>query len=66
MLINKTKRAEENLQALPSLALQPSQIDFLHHPAEFKQQIIQLIREAKRAFISPHFIGKMMRRGKKF
>ncbi|WP_336368861.1 CDP-diacylglycerol--serine O-phosphatidyltransferase [Avibacterium paragallinarum] len=47
MLINKTKRAEENLQALPSLALQPSQIDFLHHPAEFKQQIIQLIREAK-------------------
>ncbi|MFZ7187700.1 CDP-diacylglycerol--serine O-phosphatidyltransferase [Avibacterium avium] len=47
MLINKTKRAEENLQALPSLSLQPSQIDFLHHPAEFKQQIIQLIREAK-------------------
>ncbi|SUU97802.1 CDP-diacylglycerol--serine O-phosphatidyltransferase [Avibacterium paragallinarum] len=47
MLINKTKRAEENLQALPSLVLQPSQIDFLHHPAEFKQQIIQLIREAK-------------------
>ncbi|CDF97652.1 Putative CDP-diacylglycerol-serine O-phosphatidyltransferase [Avibacterium paragallinarum JF4211] len=35
------------MQALPSLALQPSQIDFLHHPAEFKQQIIQLIREAK-------------------
>ncbi|MCW9699883.1 CDP-diacylglycerol--serine O-phosphatidyltransferase [Avibacterium sp. 20-129] len=47
MLINKTKRAKENLQTLPYLALEETQIDFLHHPAEFKQQIIQLIREAK-------------------
>lgn len=47
MLINKTKRAEENLQALPCLALDKTQIHFLHHPAEFKQQIIQLIRQAK-------------------
>ena len=48
MLINKTKRAEQNLNNLPFLALQAEQIEFLGSPAEFKTQIIELIRNAKK------------------
>ena len=47
MLINKTKRAEQNLNNLPFLALQAEQIEFLGSSAEFKTQIIELIRNAK-------------------
>ena len=65
MLINKTKRAEQNLNNLPFLALQAEQIEFLGSPAEFKTQIIELIRNAKNVFMSPHFIGKKMKRGRK-
>ena len=66
MLINKTKRAEQNLNNLPFLALQAEQIEFLGSPAEFKTQIIELIRNAKKTyFMSPHFIGKKMKRGRK-
>ncbi len=48
MLINKTKRAEQNLNNLPFLALQAEQIEFLGSSAEFKTQIIELIRNAKK------------------
>ena len=48
MLINKTKRAEQNLNNLPFLALQAEKIEFLGSPAEFKTQIIELIRNAKK------------------
>ena len=65
MLINKTKRAEQNLNNLPFLALQAEQIEFLGSPAEFKTQIIELIRNAKNVFMLPHFIGKKMKRDRK-
>lgn len=47
MLIDKTKRAKENLAHLAYFPLQTEQIEFITTPAEFKQQIIQLIRQAK-------------------
>lgn len=51
MLINKTKRAEQNLNNLPFLALQAEQIEFLGSSAEFKTQIIELIRNAKKTYL---------------
>lgn len=47
MLLNKTKRAQQNINRLFCLPLQAEQVDFLHSPAEFKAEIIQLIRQAK-------------------
>ncbi|PJG81957.1 CDP-diacylglycerol--serine O-phosphatidyltransferase [Caviibacterium pharyngocola] len=47
MLINKTKRAMQNLERLPCLPLRAEQIEFIYSPAEFKQQIIHLIRHAQ-------------------
>ena len=47
MLIDKTKRATQNLANLPSLPLQAAQMDFLASPTEFKAQIIELIKQAK-------------------
>lgn len=47
MLINKTKRAMENLKKLPSLPLAEDQITFLASPSEFKTQILTLIKQAK-------------------
>ena len=55
MLINKAKRAEQNLKNLPFLPLQAEQVEFLFSPLEFKAQIIDLIRQ-----------GKKMKRDKKF
>ena len=49
MLINKAKRAEQNLKNLPFLPLQAEQVEFLFSPLEFKAQIIELIRQAKKA-----------------
>ena len=48
MLINKAKRAEQNLKNLPFLSLQAEQVEFLFSPLEFKAQIIELIRQAKK------------------
>lgn len=48
MLINKLKRAEQNLQNLPFLPLEKSQVEFLFSPSEFKTQIIELIKNAKK------------------
>ena len=48
MLINKAKRAEQNLKNLPFLPLQAEQVEFLFSPLEFKAQIIELIRQAKK------------------
>ncbi|MBN6710160.1 CDP-diacylglycerol--serine O-phosphatidyltransferase [Haemophilus haemoglobinophilus] len=47
MLINKTKRAQQNLERLPCIPLQAEQVEFIYHSSDFKQQIIQLIRQAK-------------------
>ncbi len=47
MLIDKTKQANEQLAVLPCLSLNPEQIEFICHTAEFKQQLIQQIRQAK-------------------
>ncbi|MDO5054764.1 MAG: CDP-diacylglycerol--serine O-phosphatidyltransferase [Pasteurella oralis] len=47
MLINKTKRAKQNINRLFCLPLQAEQVEFLYNPAEFKSQIIQLIKQAK-------------------
>lgn len=48
MLINKLKRAEQSLQNLPFLPLEKAQVEFLFSPAEFKTQVIELIRKAKK------------------
>lgn len=48
MLINKLKRAEQNIQNLPFLPLEKEQVEFLFSPSEFKAQIIELIRNAKK------------------
>lgn len=47
MLIDKSKRAKRNLENLPCLAQQPEDITFIYRAEDFKQQIIQLIRQAK-------------------
>ncbi|NBI43205.1 CDP-diacylglycerol--serine O-phosphatidyltransferase [[Haemophilus] felis] len=47
MLLNKTKRAKQNINRLFCLPLQAEQVEFLYSSAEFKAQIIQLIRQAK-------------------
>ncbi|UEA16265.1 CDP-diacylglycerol--serine O-phosphatidyltransferase [Pasteurella canis] len=47
MLINKTKRAKQNINRLFCLPLQAEQVEFLYHPSTFKNQIIQLIKQAK-------------------
>ncbi|QEH09452.1 CDP-diacylglycerol--serine O-phosphatidyltransferase [Histophilus somni] len=47
MLINKTKRAKQNLERLPCIPLQAEQVEFIYHSSDFKQQIIQCIRQAK-------------------
>ncbi|QPB43470.1 CDP-diacylglycerol--serine O-phosphatidyltransferase [Rodentibacter haemolyticus] len=48
MLINKLKGPVQNLQNLPFLPLEKAQIEFLFSPTEFKTQIIELIRNAKK------------------
>ena len=48
MLINKLKRAEQNIQNLPFLPLKKEQVEFLFSPSDFKAQIIELIRNAKK------------------
>ncbi|VEH65803.1 CDP-diacylglycerol--serine O-phosphatidyltransferase [Rodentibacter pneumotropicus] len=48
MLINKLKRTEQNLKNLPFLPLEKAQVEFLFSPTEFKTQIIELIRNAKK------------------
>ena len=48
MLINKFKRAEQNIRNLPFLPLEKTQVEFLFSPAEFKTQVIELIRNAKK------------------
>ncbi|OOF78129.1 phosphatidylserine synthase [Rodentibacter caecimuris] len=53
MLINKLKRAEQNLTNLPFLPLEKTQVEFLFSPTEFKTQIIELIRNAqKRIYVT--------------
>ena len=53
MLLNKAKRAERRLKQLPFIPLQGEQVTFLFGPAEFKTQIIDLIRNAqKRIYIT--------------
>ena len=64
MLINKLKRAEQNIQNLPFLPLEKAQVEFLFSPSEFKAQVIELM--PKNAFMSPRFTGKKMKQGKRF
>ncbi|MDY4280758.1 MAG: CDP-diacylglycerol--serine O-phosphatidyltransferase [[Pasteurella] mairii] len=53
MLINKTKRARQNLDRLACLPLSADQVEFIYCSADFKQRIIQLIRQAqKRIYIT--------------
>lgn len=47
MLINKTKRAKQNINRLFCLPLQAENVEFIYSAADFKQQIIQLIKQAK-------------------
>ncbi len=52
MLIDKTKKAEQRLSALPCLPLNAKDIKFICYPSEFRRQIIQQIRQAqKRIYI---------------
>lgn len=48
MLINKSKKAQKNIANLPYLAQNAEDIQFIYRAEDFKQQIIQLIRQAKR------------------
>ena len=66
MLINKAKRAEQNLKNLPFLPLQAEQVEFLFSPLEFKAQIIELIRQAKNVFTLTALIWQKNERDKKF
>ena len=60
MLINKAKRAEQNLKNLPFLPLQAEQVEFLFSPLEFKAQIIELIRQAKkRIYVDRTYLKRM-------
>ena len=47
MFRDKTKRAQKRLESLPCLALQAEQVEFIYSPMAFKNEIIQLIRQAK-------------------
>ncbi len=47
MLINKTKRAKQNINRLFCLPLQAEHVEFIYSAAAFKQQILQLIKQAK-------------------
>ncbi|PJG84945.1 CDP-diacylglycerol--serine O-phosphatidyltransferase [Conservatibacter flavescens] len=47
MLINKTKRAQKNIENLPHLAQNAANVEVIYRSVDFKQQIIQLIRQAK-------------------
>lgn len=48
MLIDKIKRAKEQLAQLPCLPQQAENVEFIYRSSDFKQQIIQLIRQAKK------------------
>jgi len=53
MFRDKTKRAQKRLESLPCLALQAEQVEFIYSPMAFKNEIIQLIRQAKtRIFVT--------------
>ena len=53
MFRDKTKRAQKRLESLPCLALQAEQVEFIYSPMVFKNEIIQLIRQAKtRIFVT--------------
>lgn len=51
MLTDKTKQARANLAALPCLSLNPKQIEFIYRTCDFKQQLIQQIRTAKKRIL---------------
>ena len=48
MFTDKTTRAQKRLESLPCLALQAEQVEFIYSPMAFKNEIIQLIRQAKK------------------
>lgn len=48
MLINKTKRAQSNLAQLSSLPQDANQVEFLDSAEMFREQLIQLIQQAKK------------------
>ena len=48
MLINKNKRAKQHLESLPYLAQNAADIAFIYTSAQFKQTIIEQIRQAKK------------------
>ena len=53
MFRDKTKRAQKRLESLPCLALQAEQVEFIYSLMTFKNEIIQLIRQAKtRIFVT--------------
>ena len=53
MFRDKTKRAQKRLESLPCLALQAEQVEFIYSPMAFKNEIIQLIRQARtRIFVT--------------
>jgi len=53
MFRDKTKQAQKRLESLPCLALQAEQVEFIYSPIAFKNEIIQLIRQAKtRIFVT--------------
>lgn len=47
MLINKSKQAKKQIEALPYLPLQVENVAFLHSAKQFKERLIELIRSAK-------------------
>lgn len=48
MLFNKMKDTGQNIHNLPFFPLKADEVEFLFSPAEFKSQIIELIRQAKK------------------
>lgn len=53
MLLSRNKRTEQSIEQLPFIPLASSNIEFLFSPSEFKTQIIEAIRQArKRIYIT--------------
>lgn len=48
MLLSKVERAQRQINKLPAIALQANEIEFIHQPSQFKQQILTSISQAKK------------------
>ncbi len=58
MLLSRLDRAKRRLARLPAYTLEAQQVEIILSSKAFKQQILELISQAKNAFTLPHFIGK--------